>query len=120
MEEYISLEQKENYAICHYQGPYRLAELLEIIKPVIDYCHQHNLNRILVDITKSIGDPDFIDRYDHGVEMEKRWDRRIRLAVLLREDQKTPDKFWELVTKNRGIPSRVFTEMELALKWLMD
>jgi hypothetical protein len=42
----------------------------------------------------------------------------IKLAIVAREEQMTPERFFETVARNRGIHLKVFTELDEAIVWL--
>ena len=63
-----------------------------------------------------------LDRYDFGVHIAEQYltsDPRVRLAVLGHEPMIHPDRFGELVARNRGADARAFTDEALALDWLL-
>jgi len=78
---------------------------------------------LLIDVRGVTGRvPTIFDRFDFGVRIAQHYresDPRIRLAVLGREPMIHPDRFGELVARNRGADARVFTEESPALDWLL-
>jgi hypothetical protein len=78
---------------------------------------------VLVDVRRITGRvPDILDRFDIGVRIAEHYresDPRIRLAVLGDEPMIHPDRFGELVARNRGADARVFTDAAMALDWLV-
>lgn len=78
---------------------------------------------VLVDIRKISGRlPTLFDRFDVGVRIaslhfEQR--PRVRLALLGFEPMIHPERFGEIVARNRGADARVFIEENEALKWLL-
>ncbi len=63
--------------------------------------------------------PTILDRFEMGVRIAKHYlesDPRIRLAVLGHEPMIHPERFGELVARNRGADARVFTDEAQALR----
>ena len=77
----------------------------------------------LIDVRKITGRlPTILDRYDFGVHIAEQYlssDPRVRLAVLGHEPMIHPERFGELVARNRGGDARVFIDETLALDWLL-
>lgn len=76
----------------------------------------------LVDVRGITGSvPTILDRFDIGVriaELHLEQRPRIRLALLGDEPMIHPDRFGEIVARNRGADARVFTQEAEALDWL--
>jgi hypothetical protein len=65
--------------------------------------------------------PTILDRFDMGVhiaELHLGHKPRVRLAILGHEPMIHPDRFGEIVARNRGADARVFTIEAEALDWL--
>ena len=65
--------------------------------------------------------PTILDRFDFGVRIAARHleqKPRVRLALLGHEPMIHPDRFGEIVARNRGADARVFTIEAEALDWL--
>lgn len=78
---------------------------------------------VLIDVRRITGRvPGILDRFDIGVRIAKQYresDPRVRLAILGNEPMIHPDRFGELVARNRGADARVFTDAAMALDWLV-
>ena len=65
--------------------------------------------------------PTLLDRYDFGVHIAEQYltsDPRVRIALLGQEPMIHPERFGEIVARNRGADARVFTDEALAVEWL--
>lgn len=65
--------------------------------------------------------PTILERFDIGVRIANHYlesEPRIRIAVLGHEPMIHPERFGELVARNRGADARVFTSEPLALEWI--
>ena len=77
---------------------------------------------ILIDARRVVGRvPTILDRYEIGVNVARSTLEqlpRVRLALLGHEPMIHPDRFGEIVARNRGADARVFTDEAEALRWL--
>jgi hypothetical protein len=82
-----------------------------------------NRRNILIDARRVVGRvPTILDRYEIGVNLAQSYLEqlpRIRLALLGHEPMIHPDRFGEIVARNRGADARVFTDEADALQWLL-
>ena len=103
-------------------GLYSRAEALRTADEAYREAALADRSAILVDVRQVKGRvPSIFDRFELGVHMAKNYresDARIRLAVLGHEPMIHPDRFGELVARNRGADARVFTVESDALDWL--
>jgi hypothetical protein len=104
-------------------GVYSKAESLRVGEEAYRAAARANRGAVLVDVRKISGRvPSIFDRFEFGVHIAKNYrasDPRIRLAVLGHEPMIHPERFGELVARNRGADARVFTDEALALDWLL-
>jgi hypothetical protein len=104
-------------------GLYSRAETLRIGEVAYDEAARVNRSAILVDVRSITGRiPSILDRFEMGVRIAKHYlgsDPRIRLAVIGHEPMIHPERFGELVARNRGADARVFTDEAQALDWLV-
>ncbi len=77
---------------------------------------------VLVDVRGVNGRvPGILDRFDFGVHLASLYLQhtpRIRLALLGHEPMIHPERFGEIVARNRGADARVFTSEAEALDWV--
>jgi hypothetical protein len=119
MESRTTFEEHGTYVRCRFEGPFEFRALLELTGEIRAYCVEHGQRRVLVDITPSQGELGALERYEHAVLIAHTGGLGIRAAVLARPDQVFPDRFWETVTRNRGLAVRVVTDAAAALEWLL-
>lgn len=76
----------------------------------------------LIDVRNVSGRiPTILDRFDFGVHIASlhlEHKPRVRLALLGHEPMIHPDRFGEIVARNRGADARVFTIEADAIDWL--
>lgn len=104
-------------------GLYSRTESLRVGEEAYREAARANRAAALVDVRKISGRvPGIFDRFEFGVHVAKNYresDPRVRLAVLGHEPMIHPERFGELVARNRGADARVFTDEALALDWLL-
>ena len=104
-------------------GIYSRAEALRVGNEAYRQAALENRDALLIDVRKITGRlPSLLDRYDFGVHIAEQYltsDPRVRLALLGHEPMIHPERFGELVARNRGADARVFTDETLALEWLL-
>jgi hypothetical protein len=102
-------------------GLYSRAEAFRIGEQAYREAAQAGRGTALIDVRKVTGRvPSIFDRFEMGVRIAKLYmesDARIRLALLGNEPMIHPDRFGELVARNRGADARVFTDEGQARAW---
>jgi hypothetical protein len=103
-------------------GLYSRAEAMRVGRQVYAEASRAGRDAVLVDVRGITGRiPTIFDRFEFGVGIARdylKFDPRIRLAVLGEEPMIHPERFGELVARNRGADARVFTDEKLARDWL--
>jgi hypothetical protein len=105
-------------------GMYSRSEALRVGEEAYREAARANRSAALVDVREVSGRvPTILDRFEFGARIAKHYfesDPRARLAVLGHEPMIHPDRFGELVARNRGADARVFTGEAQALEWLLE
>lgn len=105
-------------------GMYSRAEALRVGEEAYREAARANRSAVLVDVREVSGRvPTILDRFELGTRIAKHYlesDPRTRLGVLGHEPMIHPDRFGELVARNRGADARVFTDEAQALGWLLE
>jgi hypothetical protein len=115
----VTFQDCGRHVLCHYTGRFELKPLLELARDVRAYCAEHGRDRALVDLRDSQGALGTLDRYEHAVAMAReRTTPGLRVALVVRPDQAYADRFWETLTRNRGLATHVLTDPSEALQWL--
>ena len=103
-------------------GIYSRAEALRVGEEAYREAARANRSAVLIDVREIKGRvPTILDRFEMGVRIARHYlesDPRIRIAVLGHEPMIHPDRFGELVARNRGADARVFTDETQARGWL--
>ncbi len=114
----VTFHDLGSHVVCHFTGRFALQPLLELARDIRAYCVEHGRRRVLVDLRESRGELGALERYEHAVEVSQTRGPGLRAALLVRPDQAFPDRFWETVTRNRGLATHVATDADAALAWL--
>jgi hypothetical protein len=103
-------------------GRYSRAEAFRIGDQAFREAAAAGRRSVLVDVRGINGSiPTILDRFDIGMqiaELHLEQMPRVRLAVLGHEPMIHPDRFGEIVARNRGADARVFAIEAEALDWL--
>jgi len=103
-------------------GLYSRSEAFRVGEEAYRQAAKAERQNVLVDVRKVNGRvPSLLDRFDIGVHIagqHQSFKPRIRLAVLGHEPMIHPERFGELVARNRGADARIFTGEAEALQWL--
>ena len=105
-------------------GTFSRVEALRVGQEAYAEAARSNRSALLVDVRGVSGRvPTILDRFEFGTHIAKHYlefDPRIRLAVLGHEPMIHPERFGELVARNRGADARVFTDEAEALGWVLE
>jgi len=103
-------------------GKYSRAEAFRVSDQAFREAAAAGKRSALIDVRAVTGSvPSILDRFDIGVRIAARHHEqrpRVRLALLGHEPMIRPDRFGEIVARNRGADARVFTVEADALEWL--
>ncbi len=106
--------------LCH--GKYSRSEAFRVSERAFREAATAGLRSALIDVRDVTGRvPSILDRFDVGVHIASlHFDQkpRVRLALLGHEPMIHPERFGEIVARNRGADARVFTLEAEALAWL--
>lgn len=103
-------------------GLYSRAESIRLGRTAYREAAAAERDCVLLDVRRITGRvPGIIDRFEIGVRIADHYldsDPRVRLALLGHEPMIHPERFGELVARNRGADARVFTDEAAALEWI--
>ncbi len=115
-------EARAAYVRVEMSGPYSHAEILPLCERCFADAAAAGREALLVDARGITGrEPTMTERYDWAVriaELQARYEPRIRVALVGNEPLIHPERFGEIVARNRGADARAFTDEAEALRWL--
>jgi hypothetical protein len=115
------LEITEDYARFRPEGEVSLDRAVALIGEAIRFCHDHEIQRLLVDTTALTGfaPPTLAERY----WMAQKWARQARgqvaVGMVVPPEVIDPDKFEVIAAENAGQTANVFTSEAEAMEWLL-
>jgi hypothetical protein len=118
-----TVEVHATYVLLSCAGKYSRAEAHRIGDEAYAEAARSKREAVLVDVRDVSGRvPTILERFETGVRIAKHYlasDPRVRLALLGHEPMIHPERFGELVARNRGADARVFTDEAEALAWVL-
>jgi hypothetical protein len=104
-------------------GNYSHAEVLPLCERCFRVAAEAGRDALLVDARGITGrEPTMAERYDWAVriaELQALYEPRIRVALVGNEPLIHPERFGEIVARNRGADARAFTDEAMAIEWLL-
>ena len=112
-------ETRASYVRVEMSGDYSHAEVMPLCERCFEVAAEAGRDAVLVDARGMAGrEPTMAERYDWAVriaELQAQYEPRIRVAVVGNEPLIHPERFGEIVARNRGADARSFTDESLAL-----
>jgi hypothetical protein len=119
-----SVQVHPDYLEIACAGLYSRPEALRVGELAYREAAQAGRGSVLLDVRQITGRvPGIFDRFELGTRIAQHYresDRRVRLALLGHEPMIHPERFGELVARNRGADARVFTDAAAALAWILN
>jgi len=104
-------------------GIFTRTEALRVIAQAYQEAAAAGSSNVLVDVRAVNGRlPTIFERFDIGISLAERFLEqlpRVRLALLGHEPMIHPERFGEIVARNRGADTRAFTVESEAVDWLL-
>ena len=123
----VKIQHKKSFILATYSGDFDLKDAIRIYKEVLSAALEEKESKILLDYREIKGRLSFIDRFTYAEETTKYWMDFIRssdigeikIAHMGKPPIVDPEKFGELVAKNRGACNlKVFEDIKEAKRWL--
>lgn len=112
-----TFEIKPNYILYTVTGNYLgLIQTLEVFKEITELAEEHEMARVVFDITPVKKIPPVMDRYHLGVHAAKIWGERLKIAIITKPHEITG--FFENIAANRGALIKVLPNINTAESWL--
>jgi hypothetical protein len=86
---------------------------------VADHCNRTKNDKVLIDTTRADGKVSFVERFLLGEKTRVFAFHGIKVAFVDRPERIDPQKFGELVARNRGVDIRIFSDLQAAKEWLL-
>lgn len=115
----LEFEEHPDYLYVRFTGPGQVQELDGLFATIIGRCRQLQLRKCVCDITGVQIVLSTTERYLMGRSTGAFGQAGIKVAAVARADWIDPKRFGELVAQNAGARLQVFTEVSVALAWLL-
>jgi hypothetical protein len=119
MNNQIEIVKKDNYLHVTVSGIFSPELSEDSIDNMVAAAKKDEFTKILFDIRPMSGEIGVLDRFESGRYGALIIPQNFKIAMLGRNDQISPDKFFQTVVRNRGVNLKVFSEFEKAIEWLM-
>jgi hypothetical protein len=118
MSDNVKIVRKEGYLNLTISGAFSLEAAKQSVDILAAACDKENCYTVLFDCRPMTGEMPIFDRYQIGRYGTEVLPHTIKFAMLGREDQVSPDAFFENVAVNRGMILKVFSDEKKAIEWL--
>jgi hypothetical protein len=112
------LEHRDDCVVLKAEGDWDPASGRRALKALIDLCQREGIAKALIDTRALDGVVSILDRSEMGKLMAAARMRSIAFAIVCRPERVTPERFLELVSRNRGGLVKVVTDFGEGLLWL--
>jgi hypothetical protein len=120
MSHHLEIEKAKGYLHIKFSGPFSPAAAMESVDAMVAACANEDRAKILFDCRPMTGDMKMVDQFDIAQYGALKIPRSVKIAMLGREDQISPDRFFQTVARNHGVRVTAFSEIDDAIKWLKE
>lgn len=121
METLQELDLQQSYASITVTDFTNVNAVISQILEAAAYCHQEQIYRLAIYVPQSPGRLlTTFQVYRIVTQMDKNWDRRCIVAVIVGYKPSELEEFGLLVARNRGILMRLFTDADEGRLWLQQ
>lgn len=120
MADRLEIVNAEGYLHITFSGPFSLAAARRSVDAMVAACTREDCGKVLFDCRPMTGALQVFDRFDVGEYAALTTPPSVKIAMLGREDQILPDKFFETVARNRGLMLALFSDVDEAIQWLKE
>jgi hypothetical protein len=117
----VRFEPHQEFLHCKGGGEFCLKDACSMLREVLVESAERGATRVLVDCLMMGGSPTMLERYALAEFLAREMVELKsfpRLAFLGKEPLVDPNRFGELVARNRGVRMKTVEQMEDALSWL--
>jgi hypothetical protein len=115
----LQIEETPGYLAARYTGAGTAEEAWRQFELIARRCKRANKNKLLLNFTEAHGKISLAERYFLGRKAQIFPRYMIKVAMVDTPERVDPQRFGELVLRNRWVDARVFTNVEDAKEWLL-
>ena len=124
----IEIRYDDNILICKVSGSHTSVSPFTDFNKILDFAAKHETHNILIDTTRITDlQKSSLEAYEYGKFIIAKFDenlltnkRFLNLAFVCNHEIQSDIHIVELITRKRGVNTKVFTKMRLALQWIKN
>jgi hypothetical protein len=116
----LQIEEKPDYLEARFNGAGATEEIARKFDLISENCKCANKNKILLDLTGLNAELSLLDTYLLGERALAFRRHKCKVAAVGKPEQHDSHRFLELVSQNRWIDLRTFTDIKSAKEWLLQ
>ena len=120
MSHQLEIKNKKDYLHITFSGPFSPAAAMESVDAMVAACASEDQGKVLFDCRPMTGDLNMVAQFDVAEYGAETIPRSIKIAMLGREDQVSPDRFFQTVARSHGVTVTVFSDIDKAIQWLKE
>jgi hypothetical protein len=102
------------------EGRHVVEEVCRQFETVAEHCKRTKKDKVLIDTRQAEGKVSFVDRFLIGERTRIFACYGLKVVFVDRPERIDPQKFGELVARNRGVNVRIFSDFHSAEEWLLE
>jgi len=126
--EYITVQQPNSeLMIIAVSESFILIEAIRILREILISAYKEGKKYVFCDLTDLKGDPKPMERYDFAQSVStvypalvQEYKYGMKIVLCGNEPLISPERFGEIVARNRFLNLKVFTDKEEGMKWLLN
>ena len=115
----LQMEQMPDYLAARFTGAGVPEEVWRQFESIAENCKRTKNNKVLIDTTKAAGEISLLERFLMGERTQTFARYGLKVACFETPKRIDPQRFGEMVARNRGVNLRVFTDFNAAEEWLL-
>ena len=112
------LEHRDDCVVLTAQGEWEASSGRRALHGLIEICRDEGIFKVLIDARAVTGVVSILDRSEIGKIMAAARQNSLAFAVVCLPERMTPERFLELVSRNRGGLVKVVTDPAEGFLWL--
>ena len=116
----LQMEQMPGYLAARFTGAGVAEEVSRQYELIAEHCKRAKCDKLLIDTTKSESEVSILERFFVAVRTQVFLFHDIKIAWVDNPARIHPQKFGEMVARNRLVNLRVFSNFQDAEEWLLN
>ena len=116
----LQTEQMPGYLVARFTGAGVAEDVWRHFDFIAEHCKRTKNNKLLIDTTRAEGEISLMERFLVAARARVFAYYCITVAFVELPERIDPQRFAELVARNREVNARVFSDLRAAEKWLLE